>query len=125
MLSPFAQAAAGLAATLQGVAGVAVVYRRGERAIPLVAVRGGRTVSATGEPVATSSDAIDWLVTAAELADGNESLTPAAGDRIWEPRGVKTAVWEVMVPDDGGPVYRASDAGGVVLRIHTRLVETL
>ena len=66
----------------------------------------------------------DYLITAADYVFGGVIVEPQDGDQIIEVDGDVTRTFEAMSPDSDEPSWRYSDPHRVMLRIHTKLVET-
>jgi hypothetical protein len=102
-----------------------VVYQRDDEQVAVQATV-GRTLlkldDGEGGVVLVWTDR-DFLIPAADLVLGGSLTLPQRGDRIREPLGAVTSVYEVMAPGDEPP-WRPSDPYGKVLRIHTKLVLT-
>ncbi len=101
-----------------------VTYERGASTVDLAATV-GRTVfeQADESGFIRKVESRDFLVRRTDLVlDGSETL-PKAGDRVHEPDGSQTQVYEVMAPG-GEPPFRFSDPYRKVLRIHTKHVAT-
>ena len=103
----------------------AIVYRRGNETVSLVAVI-GRTLFEVddGFGILTNVESRDFLVRAADLVLDLSPTLPERGDRIEETVGTTTFVYEVMAPGKE-PHVRYSDPYRKTLRIHTKQVETL
>lgn len=101
-----------------------VTYQRGAGSVDLAATV-GRTVfeQADESGFIRRVESRDFLVRRTDLVlDGSQTL-PKAGDRVREPDGPQTQVYEVMAPG-GEPPFRFSDPYRKVLRIHTKHVAT-
>lgn len=101
-----------------------VTYQRGAGSVDLAATV-GRTVfeQADESGFIRRVESRDFLVRRTDLVlDGSHTL-PKAGDRVREPDGPQTQVYEVMAPG-GEPPFRFSDPYRKVLRIHTKHVAT-
>lgn len=108
------------------ISGVPIVYRRGEIAIPLVAIPGAshQTIENT-HGVLTTHRFEDWLVEAADLAQPEgEPLTPAIGDQVRRETPHGLHAYEVTEPDPATPAWRAVDTDGYWIRIHTHFIGT-
>lgn len=114
----------GALATLRGVAGVSVTYRRGAHsvALPEVATGNSRIEMQTGADGSyTVFDSRDFLFAAEDLILNSVVTLPRAGDTIEEVSGGETFTYRAM--DLGGePCYRYSDFARTQLRVHTKLV---
>ena len=104
-----------------------VIYTRsGYSSLSLAAAIGKTTREILDESgQTTESTSIDFLVSSASLVLDGAVVMPAIGDRIQvtEANG-STKTYEVLDLDGQGH-YRRSDPRGLVLRIHTKLVETV
>jgi hypothetical protein len=65
----------------------------------------------------------DYLIETDLLEIDGEHSLPRSGDRIREPEGDKTFVYEVMALGDQPP-WRYSDVFRLWFRIHTKLIST-
>ena len=65
----------------------------------------------------------DFLIQAADLDLGSGPVLPERGDQIKEIDGAVESTYEVAAYG-GEPPYRPSDPFGIVLRIHTKLIQT-
>lgn len=101
-----------------------VTYQRGADSAEVAATI-GRTVfeQADESGFIRKVESRDFLVRRTELVIGGSETLPKAGDRIREPDGALTQVYEVMAPG-GEPPFRWSDPYRKVLRIHTKHVTT-
>lgn len=101
-----------------------VTYERGADSVDLAATV-GRTVfeQADESGFIRKVESRDFLVRRIELILSGSETLPKAGDRVREPDGPQTQVYEVMAPG-GEPPFRWSDPYRKVLRIHTKLVAT-
>lgn len=101
-----------------------VVYQRGENSVEVQATI-GRTLfdQADQYGAVVRHEARDFLILTNDLVLGGRAVLPERGDRIREPQGSKTFVYEVMAPG-GEPVWRYSDPYRNTLRIHTKQVDT-
>jgi hypothetical protein len=126
-----ATAAARLNARLAARASVRVVYSRprgptagGDDECELEARVGETPFESTTEAGVTIFDEHrDFIVAAADLILAGDLATPQRGDRIRQRLGEADAIFEVMAPS-GAPPYKTCDAGGLMLRVHTKRVET-
>ena len=101
-----------------------VTYVRGTQTVDVPASI-GRTVFRLdkGYGVTERYEARDFLILSRDLRLGGTPALPQRGDRIREPEGCRTFVYEVMAPGNE-PHYRYADAFRKTLRIHTKLVST-
>jgi len=68
-------------------------------------------------------EARDYIIRAADLLLGGETVLPKAGDQICETEQAAVHVYEVMA-SGSEPPWRYSDPYRVALRIHTKHVKT-
>ena len=68
-------------------------------------------------------EARDYIILAADLLLGGETVLPKAGDQICETEQAAVHVYEVMA-SGSEPPWRYSDPYRVALRIHTKHVKT-
>lgn len=101
-----------------------VTYKRGVDNVDLAATV-GRTVfeQADESGFIRKVESRDFIVRRTELILGGVETLPKAGDRVRDPDGSQTQVYEVMAPG-GEPPFRFSDPYRKVLRIHTKHVAT-
>jgi len=101
-----------------------VTYLRGGDSVDLPATIGRTVFEQADEYGAVHKlKSRDFLVLTTDLVlDGVQTL-PKAGDRIREPDGGRTFVYEVMAPGNEPP-FRYSDPYRRTLRIHTKHVGT-
>ena len=125
MSEVFADATAALAATLAGVCGLAVTYRRGESAVKATAWRSYRTGEVTDETGAlVAYESWDWFLEVAALGD---PASPAGGLGLPEPGdAVVTAGGEVyeLIGQAGQKHFQWAGPSGTLLRIHAKHVAT-
>ena len=117
MPDAFADATAALAATLAGVCGLAVTYRRGAASVELTAWRSHRTAETTSEyDLVEQYEMWDWILPTAALA----SLElPEPGDRIVNGDG---QVYEIVSPP--GQRHFQYSGSPALLRVHTKFIGT-
>jgi len=103
-----------------------VTYSRGGQQLSISATIGRTEFDVDpGDGFGVRVEARDYLIHAADLVLGGVTVKPQRGDRIRETRADgDTAVYEVMSPADGEPVWRYSDDYRRRLRIHTKEVDT-
>jgi hypothetical protein len=112
-----------LAAKLKEHASRPVVYRRGADEVTVQATI-GRTLLKLDDGyggVRMEWTDRDFLIHAADLVLGGNTVLPERGDLIRETQGGKTFVYEVMAPGKE-PAWRWSDVFRKVLRIHAKQV---
>lgn len=100
-----------------------VVYRRGAQQLAVQATI-GRTLLKLDDGyggVRMEWTDRDFLIPAADLVIGGNSVLPERGDMIRETQGGTVFVYEVMAPGKE-PAWRWSDVFRKVLRIHTKQV---
>ena len=101
-----------------------VLYQRGTDTVELAATIGRTAFEQADEfGVIHRTESRDFLVREADLVLAGSQTLPKAGDRIREPAGDQTFVYEVMAPG-AEPPWRYSDAYRRTLRIHTKHVAT-
>lgn len=103
-----------------------VVYLRGGESVALQATV-GRTIFEQADQfgIVQRTETRDYLIRAEDLALGGERTLPKAGDRVREPSGGSTLLYEVMAPgatSGGEPPFRFSDPYRRTLRVHTKFV---
>ncbi|CAN5409543.1 hypothetical protein BH11PLA2_BH11PLA2_34570 [soil metagenome] len=109
-------------ATIRGIAGSQVTYKRGAQQVALSATVGTTQitfVAADGTQVQVQSR--DYLLAAADLVLGSVAVLPRPGDLIVEVIAGQTCTHQVL-DMKGEPSYRFSDAGRTSLRIHTKQI---
>jgi len=101
-----------------------VTYSRGEDEVEITA-----TVDRSRFPIVTEEGqeidfmVRDYIVDVADLVLGDETVTPAEGDKIAdEDADEKACIYEVMAPGTGEPAWRWTDGYRRAFRIHTKLV---
>jgi len=101
-----------------------VTYGRGASTVDVAATI-GRTVfeQADESGFIRKVESRDFLVRRTDLVLNGSAALPRAGDRVLEPDGSQTQVYEVMAPG-GEPPFRFSDPYRNTLRIHTKHVAT-
>ena len=101
-----------------------VLYQRGTSSVEVSATV-GRTVFEVdnGYGVLERTESRDYLILTGDLLLDGEQALPERGDRIREPQGTQTFVYEVMAPGKE-PHWRYSDPYRKTLRIHTKQVDT-
>mgnify|MGYP000879250865 CR=1 FL=1 len=100
----------------------AVTYSRGEDEVVLNATIGKTEYQVSDENgFEVTCEAVDFLVTAADLILSGIITLPQQGDKISLTRGGIATVFEVMALAGQGH-YRYSDSFGQTLRIHTKQV---
>ena len=101
-----------------------VTYARGVYSVVVQATIGTTDFSTEDEfEVFQNIETRDYLIDSADLVLNAVEVLPARGDTIAVVVGSTTYTYEVLAPD-GEPVYRWSDRGHAVLRIHTKLTAT-
>jgi hypothetical protein len=100
-----------------------VVYRRGAQEVAVQATI-GRTLLKLDDGyggVRMEWTDRDFLIHAADLVLGANTVLPERGDKVRESVGATTFVYEVMAPGKE-PAWRWSDGFRKLLRIHTKQV---
>lgn len=116
MVTALANAAAALAAALQGACGEPVTYCRGETSLAVTAWRSHVRGEADTDYGVEEYEVWDFIMPASALAAlGN----PQRGDRITDAGG---EVFEVMPPAGTDKAFAWSDGAKTILRIHTKPV---
>jgi hypothetical protein len=104
---------------LPAAGGAPVTYSRGDASVVLTAVPGESEHAAADEQGnVTLVRSQDWLVAAADLVLGGETIEPRAGDRIVTAEG---QTYEVL-PGEGRDCFRASGRPYLRLRIFTKRI---
>lgn len=102
-------------------AGESLVYSRGVHSVTLTAIPGKTLLQLNDDlgGVRVEWTDRDYLITASELILNGSVTLPQRGDQIREVIGSQTKVYEVTAPGPE-PVWRWSDEGQQVLRVHTK-----
>ena len=103
-----------------------VVYQRGPQQVAVQATI-GRTLLKLDDDyggIRMEWTDRDFLIQAADLVLGAETITPERGDLVKETVGPLMTTYEVAAYG-GEPPWRTSDPFGVVLRIHTKRIESV
>jgi len=102
----------------------AVDYVRGENSVTVAAMI-GRTVFDVGREYGITErvESRDYIITAASLVVGGDTILPSPGDTIRETVGSTVHVYEVMAPGSE-PCWRYSDNYRIALRVHTKSIGT-
>jgi hypothetical protein len=113
---------------LQNEHGEAITYRRGNETVDLIAVPGTSEAEALGDDqLVVNVELKDWLVLASELQFGTgqsaRPITPQIGDRIELTNNGRIEAYRVSHPNTSAPPFKRRDARGLMLRIHSTLVE--
>ena len=118
------QGAAWLTDQLHWHASTEVVYQRGVDQVAVKAVIGKTEFEVDDDSGAIQRvQSRDFLIRTADLRFFDVPTLPRAGDRIREPVGERTLVYEVLAPGNE-PHYRFSDPFRKLLRVHTKHVAT-
>jgi hypothetical protein len=115
---------AGMQAAL-AAAGRPVTIRRGASASVARACAGairGQALTEDGRVIEFESR--DYLMPAASYAFDAVAVEPQRGDRVEEPIGLVTQVYEVAPPGPGDNCFRYMDPQRQWLRVHTKHVST-
>lgn len=97
-----------------------VTYQRGAESVTLLAMPGRtRFEQVDQHGILHVLESRDYIVAAADLALG----LPQSGDRIREPAGTQTLVYEVLAFGDEPP-WRYVDPHRIQVRIHTKQIGT-
>ena len=107
------------------LSGGAIAYSRGSTSLPFVATY-GRALESADDALMRGTDRLefsdrDFLFPAASLGSLGE---PSDGDLVTIADGGREqgCVYEVM-PIPGGRSFRSCDPQGIVIRVHTKLVQ--
>lgn len=122
-MSVFDDAVTDAMKTLKGVVGVEVKYYRGNNFVKLCALPGKTDflINDGSDQGYTKIRTRDYLITACELTINGSQTVPTKGDKIVETIGNIVNTYDVLRPDGNEQLYRTSDIGGKVLRVHTKL----
>lgn len=117
-----------LAAQLQAHASQPVTYRRGtgEEAVEVaIDATIGRSEFelTTDDGIVERVETRDFLFPTADLVLAETATVPQRGDKIIETIGDATLTYEVL-PHQNLPAFRYSDEFRVMLRVHTKLINT-
>ena len=108
---------------LKEVAGVTIAYQRGAAAssdiTATVSLHEYEVLDTDGIMILIKSR--DYIVHAADLVIGSDTITPRSGDRIVETIGGTEQTFEIM-PLGAQNEYEPLDTDGVLLKIHTKKV---
>ncbi|MEZ6097165.1 MAG: hypothetical protein R3C03_23570 [Pirellulaceae bacterium] len=101
----------------------AVVYRRGNKTVSVLATI-GRTVFEQDDGAGSIIRGVrDYLIDTADPILNGQPVLPEKGDRVEESSEGRRFIFEVM-PIGKEPHWRYSDPYRTTLRIHTKLIET-
>lgn len=102
-------------------AGETLVYSRGAHSTTITAVAGKTLLQLNDDlgGVRVEWTDRDFLITASDLVLNGSVTLPQRGDQIREVIGSQTKVYEVTAPG-AEPIWRWSDEGQQVLRVHTK-----
>ena len=103
----------------------AVTYSRGADSVSVSASRGRSQFNVeVGGEVYQTTDAQDFIITAADLVLDGVAVEPIVGDRIVDPAAVDgETTYEVLAPGEE-PVWRWTDSSHRRRRIHTKRIST-
>jgi len=119
-MNAVARAIAAAAKAQQRLAGVCIVYRRGEDEVPLKATPGRTTYQTTdAEGREVQAQARDYLIIAGDLLIDGEPIEPREGDTIVEELTDGEHTFELM-PLPNEPCWRWSDEQHIRRRVHTK-----
>ena len=100
-----------------------VTYHRGEDSVEVLATVGRKSYQVDGGyGAAVWVDSTDFIIAAADLVLGGETVLPRPGDRIRVTEGEETGVYEVMAPGGEMSHYEAADPYRRAWRIHAKHV---
>lgn len=115
-----------LAAVLRKSASRPVTYCRGTHRVAVHATVSRKVLDAiTANGTVVTIERWDFLVAAEELAINGQKITPQPGDTLRETLGGVTRVYEVGNPVAGSDCYTFSDSSRIILRIHTKRIDTI
>ena len=102
----------------RAVRGETVAYTRGAETVAVTATRGatGWDREAPYGGVRTGDRSTDWLIVAADLVVGGNTITPERGDTI----AVDGITFRVMPFGEGNQLWAYHDRDRTILRIHTK-----
>lgn len=115
-----------LAGQLKTHASREVVYQRGASQVTVSATI-GRTLLKLDDDyggIRMEWTDRDFLIQAADLVLGTETITPQRGDQVKETVGSIVTTYEVAAYGNEPP-WRQSDPFGIVLRIHTKRIDSV
>jgi len=104
-------------------ASCSVTYHRGDDSVAVLATVGRKSYQVDGGyGAAMWVDSTDFIVAAADLVLGGETVLPKPGDRVRVSQGEETGVYEVMTPGGEMSHYEAADPYRRAWQIHTKHV---
>lgn len=109
-----------------GVSGETFAYvRSGQTLVSGVVGLPGRTTAETFDKLglATNVELQDWIVLQERLSVGNVPIYPERGDVIEMTSQGLTLRFAVTHPNERQPPWRRCDAWGVLIRIHSLLID--
>lgn len=102
-----------------------VDYDTNSQTITINALRGSSTYdSAEAGGVVAEARSTDFIVSAADLVFALGARLPQEGDKIRVTVGGVVSTFEVLA-SPGGTHYKPLDGTGLMLRIHTRLIDVV
>jgi hypothetical protein len=75
------------------------------------------------EPVRVDAEAVDFLISAADLVFGRQAVEPKPDDRVYLKRDGRTLIYEILPRTGGSPPWRWSDPQRTIRRIHAKLID--
>lgn len=101
-----------------------VSYDKNTEIITITALRGSSTYDSAEEGgIVAEARSTDFIVSAADLVFAGGVLFPEEGDKISVTVDGVVSIFEVLA-SPGGTHYKPLDGTGIMLRIHTRLIDT-
>lgn len=121
-MSVFDNAVASAIQSVGVVAGIPVTYHRDSAWVKLTAIPGKSDFRISeADSITVKERSRDYLFTTCFLRINGQTVTPKKGDEIKETVGNTVHTYEVLRPDGGDQVWRYSDPGRSVIRVHTKL----
>jgi len=123
MINLMQDGATWLGEQLQAAAGRSVTYRRGNRSATLTAVPSQHEYDVLDEDgFATKRQSYDFVVTAADLVLGSDTIEPRPGDRIDDTINGEERHFELM-PLGDRPCCEWHDVTGIQLIVHCKRIK--
>ena len=124
MSTAVARAVAGMAQSLERLAGCEGVYARGTtESEPILGVPVQHEYEVNDDETNLPIKVVfyDWIFTAADLVLGGNSITPRSGDRWTSTIEGELETYEVL-PIDKRPCFERQDTSGILLVVHTKKI---
>ena len=119
-MTTFQDALSAAHAAIKANAGVTINYKRDATEIELTALVGMTTFQVGDhDGYLVSYESKDFIFAASDISALG---LPQRGDKIEHVISDDTWIYEVMRPDGGEDVYRITDAGRQIVRVHTKLI---